>query len=145
MTDIDQLVERMESAAKAATPGEWSKASDQYDRPRVIDEYNWTLCDMSTLAPNGPRFKAGDDAAHIAIAQPQNVLALIAEWRSQKAGLEAAEARASGVQEVLDRYHQALVDREHGGHAIAKLVEGLEAELNTSLEDYRARKALETD
>ena len=132
MTDIDQLVERMESAAKAATPGEWSKASDQYDRPRVIDEYQWTLADMSTLAPNGPRFNAKKDATHIVEAQPQNVLTLIAEWRAQKAEIErlreALTLSADALEGTYGRVDYPATD-----------------DCDENVAYLAARKALETD
>lgn len=64
MSDLDEL----KALAEAATPGPWQNEADQYGRPKIKDSNGWTLADLCTLAPNGPRFKAPHDAALIVAA-----------------------------------------------------------------------------
>lgn len=93
MTDITELVERMESAAKAATPGQWtSKGPDEFgDYTIQIDGAGLAVAAVT----NGSMWDMGGkfpqhtaNATHIAEADPQNVLTFIAEWRAQKAEIE---------------------------------------------------------
>lgn len=133
MTDIEKLVERMESAAKAASPGKWLIDPNGYsvsiDTDPSIDE-NWPVC--TTRKGMGEPEERKADTTHITEAQPQNVLTLIAEWRGQRAEIEKLRSRVSEMQHYAER---AIENPDQP--------EGRERAFRTIVE--LARKTLETD
>jgi len=75
MIDIDKL----ESLARAATPGYWRQGSVEKDR--IFVEHKDGLGPERVLLRMNTHFECEADAAYIDAAQPANVLALIAEVR----------------------------------------------------------------
>ncbi len=97
-----EKLKEIEARCEAASEGPWELSKDQYGRASVKDACGWTLADMATLSPNGPRFRAAQDAALIAHART-DVPALIArvkeleglnERLKQEAQSHAYEAKA---------------------------------------------------
>lgn len=116
MTDLSEL----EKLARAATPGPWVAenyvdevglsviASDEADY--ISNPSRGQVCHVSVIAgaTGDDRDGAKTNAAYIAAANPETILALIAERDALRAGLEEIEAERD---EALD--WAATVDR-HG-------------------------------
>ncbi len=81
-----ERLKEIEARCAAASEGPWELSKDQYGRASVKDACGWTLADMVTLSPNGPRFRAAQDAALIAHART-DVPALIARVKELEGAL----------------------------------------------------------
>lgn len=89
-TTTDDLIAEIESAAKAATPAQWSLTV----HTNPVDRFD-AQADDWTISAGGKQVVAEEDGIrnhrdvrYIAAANPANVLALIAELRSLRADAE---------------------------------------------------------
>jgi hypothetical protein len=99
--DLDAI----ESAAKAATPGPW-RLSDGHGL--CVDAGDEMIADMDPASTNGAWEGKRVDATFIALANHASVLALIAEIRALRAGLEEAAAEVLDHQAKLARIYNAM-------------------------------------
>ncbi len=85
MTDTDDIASRLRSAAELATPGPWVDVVTPYAKG---DPSNGPVYDVQVKAAGGERVAHlsddadsvdGANAAYIALANPENVLALLDE------------------------------------------------------------------
>ena len=100
MNDIDQIVERMESAAKDLAHKEWYVLRQPWvsytDTFTILGGSPDPHVGVPILETVADEEKSEDDdhseqevrAAWLEMSNPQNVLTLIAEWRAQKAEIE---------------------------------------------------------
>lgn len=82
----DKLIQEMLTAAEAATPGDWTADSNF---GFSVQCYRTGL-DRLLATVNGPN--AENDTRFIAVASSQNILRVLAEWKSDKV-LIFAESR----------------------------------------------------
>lgn len=108
-------IEELEKLAKAATPGPWEWENPETDNPRAEGEWNSALRTVEEFPSHyGPLSKGilhaeldsndnmDADAAFIAAANPQAILALISEKRALERDLTEAREDAKNW-----RKHQA--------------------------------------
>ncbi|ASC12965.1 TPA: ead/Ea22-like family protein [Klebsiella pneumoniae] len=92
MTDITELAQSLKAAAEKATPGEWRRASTQFNgitaTPFMLGRKEVMIAGVSKKR----------DAEFIALANPANILALVE-------ALEKAQAQSS---KWLEAYHKAV-------------------------------------
>ncbi|HID9362035.1 TPA: ead/Ea22-like family protein [Klebsiella quasipneumoniae] len=118
MTDITELAQSLKAAAEKATPGEWRRASTQFNgitaTPFMLGRKEVMIAGVSEKR----------DAEFIALANPANVLALVE-------ALDKAQQRIAELEnnEVREEGNQFLVVRHPGKVPVIKHPVG-------ELEDY---------
>jgi hypothetical protein len=127
MTNLDAL----QAAAKAATPGPWSATLKRGKRDGYIRSPLRTVADV--------RYRNGEaDAAFIAAANPQTVLAMISELRRLREMLRELTdwLRPYGVGKIQDSENRGLL----GGPTAVKAWEQARAALSATeaKEDWHA-------
>ena len=152
MTDIEQLVERMESAAKAATPGPWCSydfmgSGDYHWLVGPTREYHDRIANVNAFPIHGDDMEANGvkNAAHMSLANPQNVLTIIAEWRAQKAEIEKLREVGIALLAVMEFCDEDPFFTDDEGVSCSKDADGnIVDDPLTFGHIRRFRKALET-
>jgi hypothetical protein len=108
MTPIntDELVQQMRAAAEAATPGPWRRLTSF----RVISSGDKPVAGADCRGRSIS--SARNDADHIALANPANVLALIAALEQETARADAAEAKVALASMAMEQLFKAQVASE---------------------------------
>ncbi|EPC6144680.1 ead/Ea22-like family protein [Klebsiella pneumoniae] len=101
-TDITELAQRMKAAAEKATPGEWRRASTQFNG---ITATPFMLGRKEVMIAGASEKR---DAEFIALAHPANILALVE-------ALEKAQ-RANAAQDDHINQQQDRIDQLEKGH-----------------------------
>ncbi|EQC3935330.1 TPA: ead/Ea22-like family protein [Klebsiella pneumoniae subsp. pneumoniae] len=125
MTDITELAQRMRTAAKKATPGQWVAFTHADSRTFSVHTPDDNRCgDVIKWAGFDGQRKAKANAEFIALANPANVLALVE-------ALEKAQQRIAELEnnEIQEEGNQFLVVRHPGKVPVIKHPVG-------ELEDY---------
>ncbi|MGF8242490.1 ead/Ea22-like family protein [Klebsiella pneumoniae] len=94
-TDITELAQRMKAAAEKATPGEWRRASTQFNgitaTPFMLGRKEVMIAVASEKR----------DAEFIALAHPANILALVEALESGKSNCSVRRKTAEVTSEKL--------------------------------------------
>jgi hypothetical protein len=110
-TTPEGLAERLEAAAKTATPGPWF--ADDHPLEIVAPHVSLVVASIDPLAEDAE--EAAFNAAFIALANPKNILALIQALRSSEEQRDrmrgALEREIEALEEELDSARQDLVDK----------------------------------
>ena len=116
MTDITELAQSLKAAAEKATPGEWRRASTQFNGITVTP-FMLGRKEVMIAAASEKR-----DAEFIALANPANVLALVE-------ALEKSEKTSEAHREAIDRTHNMFVrerDRANAAEEALEKAKGME-------------------
>lgn len=151
MTDITELAQRMKAAAEKATPGEWRRASTQFNgitaTPFMLGRKEVMIAVASEKR----------DAEFIALAHPANILALVEAlekakgmetyWKTQcrgitdhceelQARIAELESRTVTVNLASRRLPSDYVDGEFSNDDLAAIHNACRMECKVSVEKY---------
>jgi hypothetical protein len=131
-TTPEGLAERLEAAAKTATPGPWF--ADDHPLEIVAPHVSLVVASIDPLAEDAE--EAAFNAAFIALANPKNILALIQALRSSE---EQRDRMRGALIEMLALYDTALMATEFTKPRTGQIVMNIE-KLKVAIE--AARQAL---
>lgn len=110
MTDITELVQSLKAAAEKATPGEWRRASTQFNGITATP-FMLGRKEVMIAAASEKR-----DAEFIAMAHPANIRALVE-------ALEKSEKTSEARREAIDRTHNMFVRERDRANAAEEALE----------------------
>ncbi|MEY7566294.1 ead/Ea22-like family protein [Klebsiella pneumoniae] len=123
MTDITELAQSLKAAAEKATPGEWRRASTQFNgitaTPFMLGRKEVMIAGVSEKR----------DAEFIALANPANILALVE-------ALEKSEKTSEARREAIGITHKRAARERDRANAAEEALEKAQAQSSKWLEAY---------
>ncbi|HCI6727750.1 TPA: ead/Ea22-like family protein [Klebsiella pneumoniae] len=111
MTDITELAQSLKAAAEKATPGRWERGDGKHGGELLVycdDALGSAVCEATSEYNAIPKYQRIDNLDFIAMANPANVLALVA-------ALERSQ-RANAAQDDHINQQQDRIDQLEKGH-----------------------------
>ncbi|MEH9232315.1 ead/Ea22-like family protein [Klebsiella pneumoniae] len=107
MTDITELAQSLKAAAEKATPGEWRRASTQFNgitaTPFMLGRKEVMIAGVSEKR----------DAEFIALANPANILALVEALENSESRLHEVAVACATAEQALEKAQQQTTESEN--------------------------------
>ncbi|MEH9241215.1 ead/Ea22-like family protein, partial [Klebsiella pneumoniae] len=107
MTDITELAQSLKAAAEKATPGEWRRASTQFNgitaTPFMLGRKEVMIAGVSEKR----------DAEFIALANPATILALVEALENSESRLHEVAVACATAEQALEKAQQQTTESEN--------------------------------